>query len=318
LVDLKNRLEPGDAALAGIAEVLVQENEVLSDIPWARGNLLTGDVHFKRSVMPTAQIRKINEGIEATASRTVPTTDTCVEFSSRSIVDMRELALAPNPEGYLLSEARPHIAAMGELLAYEIVYGIASGGFSGLAERYGSLSGERTRQVVNFGGTGTHLQSIYIVKWDTDECTGIYPKNSQAGLKQIATANELIPDPSGRLLRAHVTDFYWNAGLKLRDHRYAARLCNIDMDVLARDDAAQQALFDKLIITKNRIYHVTRGRVVMYVSPDLYSMLEVAAFKKSNLALSYSDVEGSTRILKFSGVPIRSNECQTIDEKAVA
>ena len=318
LADLKNRMEPGDKAIAGIAEVLEEENEVLSDIPWARGNLLTGDVHFKRSEMPTAQTRKINEGIEARASKTVAMTDSCSLFATRSIVDENELALAPEPAAYLYTEAKPHIAVMGQMLAYELVYGKASGGILGLAERYNSTSGEKGAQVVNFGGTNGKLQSVYIVKWDTTECTGIYPKNSKAGLGQISTSNELVEDKAGRKFRAHVTDYYWYAGLKLRDHRYAARLCNIDMSALATDADAQQALFDKLIIAKNKIYHVTQGRVVMYVSPELYSMLEVAAFKKSNLALGYGDVQGSTRILKFSGIPIRSNDCQEHDEKAVA
>jgi hypothetical protein len=318
LVDLKNRMEPGDGEIAGIAETLAEENEVLTDIPWARGNLVTGDVHFRRSVMPTAQKRKINEGIEATASKSVATTDTCVGFAARSVVDMMELAIAPNYEKYLLSEARPHIAAMGKLVADSIIHGTAATGFSGLAERYGSTTGERGKQVVNFGGTGANLQSVYIVKWDVTECAGIYPKNSKAGLEQISTPNTLIADKDGKQFRAHVTDYYWNAGLKLRDHRHAARLCNIDVTTLRTDANAQQKLFDDLIITKNMIHHVTRGRVVMYVSPELYSLMEVAAFKKSNLALGYSDVEGSTRILKFSGIPIRNNDCQADPEKAVA
>ena len=114
LMDLKNRMNPGDSALAYIAEVLAQENEVLDDIPWARGNQLTGDVFFKRSAKPRAQVRKINEGIEASASKTEAHTETCIELASRGIVDMSELKLAPNAGQYLLSENKPHIAVLGE------------------------------------------------------------------------------------------------------------------------------------------------------------------------------------------------------------
>ncbi|MDR1650742.1 MAG: hypothetical protein LBR87_03050 [Synergistaceae bacterium] len=321
LMDLKNSMAPGDGELASVAEVLVQEEEILKDMSWARGNLITGDVHFRRSVMPRAQTRMINQGIESSASKKEAHTDTCIEFASRSIVDMMELSLAPSHAEYLLSEARPHIAKLGEMLAYEFIYGTDTSGILGLASRYGRLTGEKARQVVDFEGSGANLTSVYFVKWDTNECTGIYPKNSQSGLSKISKANELIPDKDGNMFRAHVTDYSWMAGLKLRDHRYAARLCNIDMDEL-RDEtdgpAAQQKLFDLLITAKNRVYKASQGRIVMYVSPDLYTILEIAAFKKSNMSMSYGDVEGSTRILRFSGIPIRSNDCQLKDETAVA
>ena len=63
LMDLKNRMAPGDKSIDSVAEVLAQENELLEDIPWRAGNLVTGDVHYKRSALPKAFVRKINEGI---------------------------------------------------------------------------------------------------------------------------------------------------------------------------------------------------------------------------------------------------------------
>jgi hypothetical protein len=320
LLDLKNSLQPGDGAIADVAEVLVEENEILNDIPWQRGNLLTGDVHFKREAMPSAEVRKINEGITSTISKKVAQTDTCIELASRSIVDMAELKLAPNASEYLALESKPHIAVLGEDFAANVFFGTDTSGVLGFATRYGQLNGPKKRQIIDAatGATGTNLSSIYIVKWDPDEVTGIYPKNSSAGLEMVPLANQLVPDKNGKLFRAHVTDYSWFVGLKVRDDRYAARVCNIDMDDVATDEAARQKLFEHLITVKNRVYHVTTGRVVIYVSPDLYSILEVAAFNKSNMALGYKDVENDTRILTFSGIPIRKNDCQLAPEKRVA
>jgi hypothetical protein len=321
LIDLKNSLTPGDAGIADVAEVLVRENEALQDIPWARSNQILSEVSYKRAAMPSAQVRMLNEGLESTVSKKVPHTDTCIEIASRSIVDMKELRIAPDANKYLMMEARPHIAVLGEDVVSSLFYGADPKGVLGFAYRYGKLTGTAPERdnIVNAGGTGSNLGSAFIVKWDADEVTGIYPKNSAAGIDRITTANELIPDNSGekKLFRAHVTDFQWDFGLKVRDHRYVARVCNIDMDVIATTEAARQKLFEYLIIAKNKIYHVTQGRVVIYVSPDLYSMLEVAAFNKSNMSLGYKDIAADNRILTFSGIPIRRNDCQLKAETKV-
>lgn len=316
LFDLKNRMEPGDGAIASVAEIIAQDNAILSDIPWARGNLVTGDVHFKRVVQPRAQVRKINEGLEATSSKTEAVTDTCIELAARGAVDMRELDLAPNAAEYLLTENRPHIASLGEELCNSFFYGSDAAGILGFAPRMGKLTND---QVVDSGGTGNNLSSVYIIKWDTTEVTGIYPKNSQAGLKTIAQSNVYMPDRDGKTFLAHVTDYSWFAGLKVRDPRYAARLCNLDVDALATDAEARQKLFRDLIWTKNKVHKVEQGRVVMYVSPDVFTILEIAAFEKGNALLGYKeDIKADTRLLTFSGIPIKRNDCQKPAEKKVA
>ena len=59
--------------------------------------------------------------------------------------------------------------------------------------------------------------------------------------------------------------FNINAKLTLIVLAYAACVCNIDRDALLTDEAARQKLFEYLIIAKNKVRHVTQGRVVMYV-----------------------------------------------------
>lgn len=315
LMDLKNRMAPGDASLASVAEVIAQENEALDDIPWVNGNLLTGDVFLKRSAKPRAQVRKINEGIEASASKTEAHTETCIELASRGIVDMSVLKLAPNAAKLLLSENRPHIGVLGEDLCASLFYGADPAGIVGFATRYNKLS---SPQVINAEGIGNNLASIYIVKWDPEEVTGIYPKNSTAGLETIPQSNVYVKDKDGKEFLAHVTEYKWFTGLKVRDQRYVARVCNIDRHALLTDEAARQKLFEYLIIAKNKVRRVTQGRVVMYVDPDIFSMLEIAAFQKANLALGYANITGDTRILKFAGIPIKCNDCQAEPEKKVS
>ena len=314
LMDLRSRLMPDGTPVSSYAELLAQENDILDDIPWTAGNQLTGDIHFKRTALPSAQIRRINQGFDSSKGAVEAVRETCVEIVSRMTVDMKELDLAPSPEKYLLSESKGHVSVMNDTLITDFFYGADPEGIKGIATRLNKLS---HKQVVNAGGTGSNLASIYIVKWDTDEVTGIYPKETKAGLDVFMKENELVPDKE-----AHITMWSWFVGLKVRDERYIARLCNIDRDVLlGSGDAAKEArqdLFRKLILAQDKIYHVNDGRVVMYADPQIFSILKIAAFEKSNMALGYSDIKEDRRILSFAGIPIKRNDAQSVAEKKVS
>ncbi|GHV58006.1 hypothetical protein FACS1894216_22640 [Synergistales bacterium] len=57
----------------------------------------------------------------------------------------------------------------------------------------------------------------------------------------------------------------------------------------------------------------------MYMSPDLYTMMEIAAFRKTNTVVGYKEgIQSDTRLLTFSGVPIRRNDFQAEPESLVA
>ena len=318
LNDLRATLMPDGSPIQSYAELLAKENEILDDIPWQAGNQLTGDIHFKRTALPSAQIRRINQGFDSSKGAKEAVTDTCVEIVSRMTVDMGELDLAPSPEAYLLSESSAHVTVMNETLITDFFYGADPEGIKGIATRLNKLS---NKQVINAGGTGTNLASVYIVKWDTNEITGIYPKNTKAGLSVYTKENEYLEDKDGKKYRAHITEWSWWVGLKVRDERYLARLCNIDRDALltgSNAEEARQKLFEKLITAKNKIYHPYQGRVVMYADPEIFNILEIAAFQKGNNNLTYSDIESDRRVLKFAGIPIKRNDCQSVAEKKVA
>ena len=319
LMDLRSRLMPDGTPVSSYAELLAQENDILDDIPWTAGNQLTGDIHFKRTALPSAQIRRINQGFDSSKGAVEAVRETCVEIVSRMTVDMKELDLAPSPEKYLLSESKGHVSVMNDTLITDFFYGADPEGIKGIATRLGKLS---HKQVVNAGGTGSNLASIYIVKWDPDEVTCIYPKETKAGLDVFMKENELVPDKDGKTFLAHITMWSWFVGLKVRDERYIARLCNIDRDVLlGSGDAAKEArqdLFRKLILAQDKIYHVNDGRVVMYADPQIFSILKIAAFEKSNMALGYSDIKEDRRILSFAGIPIKRNDAQSVAEKKVS
>ena len=136
LNDLRASLMPDGSPISSYAELLTQENEILDDIPWRACNQLTSDIFFKRTALPSVQVRRINQGFDPSKGAKEAMTETCVQIASRMAVDMGELDLAPNPAAYLLSESRPHIQVMNEHVVTEFFYGGFHTLLVGIADGY--------------------------------------------------------------------------------------------------------------------------------------------------------------------------------------
>lgn len=320
LIDIKNSLAPGDGALMDVAEVLVAEHAPLNDIIWKEGKLTTGDVFAKRTAMPKGKIRKLNEGIYATTSKKKLETETCVEVADMAAIDMSELNLVPNKQEYLFQESRPHIVSLGEDVLASMFYGADQAGILGFANRYGKLNGETKDQIIDYGGTGDHLCSAFFVKWHPVECTGIYPKNSKAGLSIEPMGKQMVDENGapGKKFPAHVTWYRWQYGLKVRDHRYVSRVCNIPLDDIMTDTEAVIKLLKLMVFAKNKVYNYDSGHVVCYVPPTLYSVLEAANVGKDSGAIRYPEIKGKIDTPHVFGVPLRRNSCMEEPEKKVA
>ena len=76
LMDLRATLMPDGSPVSSYAELLAKENDILDDIPWTAGNQLTGDIHFKRTALPTAQVRRINQGFDSSKGAKESVTET--------------------------------------------------------------------------------------------------------------------------------------------------------------------------------------------------------------------------------------------------
>ena len=76
LMDLRATLMPDGSPVSSYAELLAKENDILDDIPWTAGNQLTGDIHFKRTALPSAQVRRINQGFDSSKGAKESVTET--------------------------------------------------------------------------------------------------------------------------------------------------------------------------------------------------------------------------------------------------
>lgn len=314
LLDLAKRLDP-DGKIDVIAEILTQENPILEDLSFVEGNLPTGHRTTIRTGLPTPTWRKLYGGVQPTKSNTAQVTDSCGMLEAYAEVDKALADLNGNTAAFRLSEDRAHIEGMAQELASTIIYGNEGDqpeAFTGLAPRYNSLSAANADNIVSAGGSGSDNTSIWLVVWGDQTLHGIYPKGSRAGLDMQDKGQVTIEsvDGAGGRMEAYRTHYRHDCGLTVRDWRFAARVCNIDVSALTSDGtaadraAAQKALINFMVQASERIPSLSKGRAVWYVNRTIREQLRLGILEKIAGNLAWETVAGK-RVMTFDDIPVK-------------
>ena len=327
LSDLRKRLAP-DGSVDFIIEALLSSNPIMDDIAWKMGNLPTGNRTTIRTSMPKPSVRRINRGVTRHKSTTMQVQDTCIILEDRSCVDIEEIALAPNGEQFRRSEDAAFVGGFSDAIAANIFYGNADDDldtFNGLSMRYPIIGGEKNTpgyQVIEgmTANAGAKNTSAFLVGWGTHATSGIYPKNSQAGLKQRDLGEQTVQDKDGNEYQALVSLFTWKVGLAVGDIRANAAVRNIDADKIAGDMTSdgKRKLIEKFVLAKNRIRNLQsrEKKVVMYVSESLYNWFEIYLLDKNNVHVTRQELAADVPRLFFGGIEIK--KCDAISDEETA
>ena len=316
LADHARRTDP-DGGIAQIVELLGETNEILEDMLWLEGNLPTGHRTTVRSGLPGVAWRKLNYGIQPTKSTTVQVDDTVGSLEAYSEVD-RDLAVLNGLSGdFRLSEASAFLEAMSREMAETLFYGDTDSEpekFLGLSARYSSLSAENGANVIDAGGEGADLSSLWVVTWGARTCHGIFPKGSTAGVSHQDLGEVTLEDENGGKYQGFRDHWQWKAGLSLRDWRYVVRVANVDVS----DALSGTTGLDKLLIKAlGRIPSLNAGKTAIYMNGDLKTALDVEASDNQNVNLRLDEFGGKP-LTVFRGVPIRRVDAISSSELHVA
>lgn len=311
LNDWRLRTAP-DGSIDYIVETLAQQNPILQQMLWMEGNLPTGNMTTQRTSIPSPSKRRINRGVDASKSTTKQITDTCCILEDRSKVDIELLGLQPDKEAFRRSEDAAHMEGFAQSVADMLFYGNSDTDpdeFNGLAVRYGALSdtkGDAGYQIISAGGNASAVNtSAWLVGHGERTVTGIYPKNTQVGLKMRDLGEMDTLDENNKPFRALVTLFNWKVGLAVRDPRMVAAVRNIDASAFTSLTSANKlALVEKMIYAKNRIRNLDAAKFNWYVSDSMYSMLETYLVDKNNVHVTRQDLENGGPLLRISGIPV--------------
>lgn len=322
LLDLAKRMDP-DKKIATIIEILNETNEILDDMVWVEGNLLTGHKTTVRTGLPTPTWRKLYGGVQPTKSTTAQVMDSCGMLEAYSEVDKALADLNGNTAEFRFSEDLPHLTGINQTLSSALFYAneaTTPEKFTGFAPRFNSLSAENGQNIIVGDGAGSDNTSVWLIVWGPNTCHGIVPKGSTAGMQMTDKGQVTIEniDGSGGRMEAYRTHFRFDAGLTVRDWRYVVRIANIDKSNLVKDAATGSDLIDLMTQALEQVQDLNVGRPAFYCSRTVRSFLRrqmVAAVKQSTLTM---DMVAGKRVLFFDNVPVRRCDALAADEALVS
>lgn len=329
LADMSKRLSP-DGKVDPIAELLSQSNEVMEDIVYREGNQPTSHVTTIRTGLPAVYWRQYNAGVPTSKSTTAQIIEPMAMLEARSHIDAKLLNLNGNSAGFRLSEETPFIEAMGQEFVAKLFngnVGTDAKTFSGLATRYSSTSAGNGNHVLLAGGAGSDNASIYLVVWGEQTVFCTFPKGSRAGLQSRNLGEESVQDGSGGWFQAARSLFQMDAGLVVKDWRYAVRIANIDVSdwigvTGSQATTAATNLMNMMMRAMARIPNMSMGRAAFYCNRSIQEGLMIQALNRSTNALSIQQAAtqfGTTmNQLSFMGVPVRRVDALGVAETLVS
>ena len=329
LLDLAQLRDP-DGRIADVVEILNETNPILLDMSWVEGNLPTGNKTSVRTGIPGATWRKMYGGVQPNKSTVTTVTDNTGMLEAYAEVDKALADLSGDVSKFRMQEDRPHIEGMNQEIVDTLFYGnegTEPEAFTGLSPRYNSISAENGDNIIDALGTGTDNASIWLIVWGPNTVHGIIPKGSVAGMQVTDKGQVTLEDASdgsntGRM-EAYRTHYKWDAGLTLRDWRYAVRIPNIDKSQLSivydagifATPSAHLAnlMFQAMYLVPNLAF----GRPVFYMSRTILTTLrQQLASAVQGSTLTVSNV-GGVFTESFQGIPIRRTDALAADEARV-
>lgn len=333
LVTMADVAKSKNKQIGKVAEVLVQENPMLNDIPYMEMN--EGTIHKEdiRSALPAIYYRKANQAIPASKTTVEERTFSAAHFESKSQMDAKVASRggADRIAYNRWNQAQGHLQAHAIEHAALTIYGSpldSTQKTPGFFDIYSTLSSaeETSKQIINGGGSGSDNTSLLLVNWGERSVFGIYPAGTQAGLKRTDRS------PNGQQIQIQALDTNGNAGafwgyeedfeidhgLVVKDYRQASRGCNIAISSLKSQSAAAD-LIDMMISMKYKIHVPENGTPVFYVNRTIEAFLHKQSLTKvgAGAGLTYDNYQGK-KILTFLGIPIRRADALLNTEATVS
>lgn len=323
LLDLANAMDP-EGRISPVVEILNQTNEMLQDMTWIEGNLITGHQTVIRTGLPTPTWRKMYGGVQPTKSTRAKITDNCGMLEDYAEVDKALADLNGNTAEFRLSEDVAHIEGINQELQQTLMYGnegTEPEAFTGFSPRFNDLSAANADNIILGGGSGTDNGSIWLVCWSPMTVHGIVPKGSTAGLIREDKGQVTIEnvDGNGGRMEAYRTHYRFDAGLTVKDWRYVVRICNIDKSNLTPDATGSSAVLPDLLFEALELLpSQSMGRCAFYMARDMRTKVrQQLANKVAGSTLSVTQV-GGVPVVDFQGVPLRRVDALAADEALVS
>lgn len=314
MYDIAARLgKDGKLADQKVVELQAQTNDIWQVLPFKPCNDGTKETVMLRQDLPDVAWRMLNKGSIPGKSAVKQASYTTGGLEALAEIDERMLQLNKNSNTWRLSENSAHQEAMSQKMCQTIFYGdekINPAGFTGFGAHYysKSLDALYSDQIIDAGGTGNKLTSLWIMTFGADTVYGIHPETIPGGYRYKDNGKVQMYDAAGGKFWGYQSQYNWDMGIAIRDPRYIVRLANIDIT-----QTTSATFIDNLITAYNQIYNPDHGRTVILCNRKVQTYLAILAAKKANVNLTVQDF-GGKKIEHFWGAPILRNDAILMTE----
>ena len=342
LVDWARSIDP-DGAVADIAELLSQCNEVLKDIIWREGNLPLGHKVTVRAGLPQGTWRGNNQGVASTKPLQAQFQFAIGELVDYSLVDKSEAVLNGNVEAFRYSQDMAHIEGMSQQVASALFYSNELTNpqqFTGLAPNYNTISTSKAKNaqnVLNAGGSASANTSLWLCGWGDETLFGIFPKGSPAGLQYEDKGDvRALYDINGNQFEGYTSYFCWKLGIAVKDWRYNVRVANIDTTtntggLFSTTPPDLFALMSRAVVKLPTLTRRASGitetdapdepspgiNPAFYCNRTVRENLDIQAIRDKNVLLSSKDFAGDP-VMAFRDIPVRVVDAITNSESTIS
>lgn len=304
-----------DKDLLRVAEVLVEENMILQDLPMFESNdYLSHTSNMRVSEGSGGRTRRLNRGVNPSATSTERNNDVIEMLEDWSDIDEEILKRSSNQNGQRALESRGILAGISKTMATRYVYGnnaTDKDQMTGLAPRMNTID---SKFVVNAGGSGADVTSLYIIQPGIGKVYGVYPRGGEAGLFRQdwgRRIKETAADGSTRLV-VWSEQFKAHFGLVVEDPNCMGRVANIETA-----GATNLFNFEDVIDVLTEMKDGGEGSII-YGNKTLFKQIKKAALNRNNVNLGLDNVFGDGLMPTIDGRPVRMVEKIVDTETAIS
>lgn len=203
--DLTGRLNPESPEAYATCKI-IDESELLRDVTWLKD---------ESSLRPISTLlRTMRSGASSLSHRQPADRREMLEtLETIAVVDKKLAELNHNDVAWRAGEELPYLEAMSHNFERALFHGTmprATERFHGFAGRYAKIDAKKAGtapNVIDAGGRGKNLTSIWLVGWSPSTCYCFYPKNTATGLRIEDIGEESAQDEQGGEFRAFKTRY---------------------------------------------------------------------------------------------------------------
>jgi hypothetical protein len=315
-LEMAKRLDPTRQRWLPIVEQLTLMEMMFKTIPFVQADDFTLHKINRRNSVPQGSWVADDEGSAYVATTTEAVEERMGKLVAFSKEDADKVDRAPDPSGLRWGEAKGIIQGMGNNIMSTFLYGNRASDihkFTGLAPR---LATANAKTIIDGGGTGSDVTSIYAYVPGTDKTHLIYPRTvggqDTMGITREDLGKRIINDSNSNPYTAYGEKFKVEMGLAVHDLRCIGRYANIE-------SSGASNIFDEDKLIELLAWMKDLGEaVILAMNRTVLIQVKKAIKDKGNVYLSYEDAFGKKGIPFLMGHPVVISDSIVDTESAIS